>query len=110
MLDRQLALHYCDEDEEMLEEMLLIFAGTKERKEQEIRSSMAEGNWKNFTAHVHALKSSALSIGGKDLSDAAARLEDAGKKQDLDYIGKHCEEVLHLYDRTAAEAERIAEN
>ncbi len=47
-----------------------------------------QGNFKNYTIKVHALKSSAKIIGAAAFGEEAQRLEDAGKAENLDYIRK----------------------
>jgi len=42
-----------------------------------------------FITQVHSLKSSAASIGAAELSDKAAKLEAAGKAEDLAFIREH---------------------
>jgi len=42
-----------------------------------------------FITQVHSLKSSAASIGAAELSDKAAKLEAAGRAEDLAYIREH---------------------
>lgn len=54
-------------------------------------------NWKEYTVKVHALKSAALLIGAKQLSDEALALEMAGKNGDEEYIEKNTAKTMeHL--------------
>ncbi|GHU39522.1 hypothetical protein FACS1894190_04580 [Spirochaetia bacterium] len=57
-----------------------------------------------FVTHVHALKSASASIGAAEISDAAARLEAAGKAGDLALIG---ELLPDFVKQLAAVAENI---
>ncbi|MDR1349777.1 MAG: transporter substrate-binding domain-containing protein [Zoogloeaceae bacterium] len=45
--------------------------------------------WKDFTTHVHALKSALANIGAQTLSQTAARLEAAGRAGDATFIQEH---------------------
>lgn len=54
-------------------------------------------DWKNYTILVHGVKSTMKSIGAQPLSDLAKALEAAGKREDLDYIRAHQEELAEAY-------------
>ncbi|MCR5790149.1 MAG: response regulator [Lachnospiraceae bacterium] len=55
------------------------------------------GDIRLFTVKVHALKSSARIIGAKELSALSEKLEDAGNREDLDFIRDHEERLMTLY-------------
>jgi len=66
-------------------------------KLQEIKTCIETDNIPLYVTHVHALKSACRSIGAIELSEAAASLEAAGKKEDLSYINdKNAAFVLNL--------------
>ena len=56
-------------------------------------------DWKNYTIKIHALKSTLLSIGATALSEKAKALEQAGKKETLDYILQNHHDMLIEYYR-----------
>jgi signal transduction histidine kinase/CheY-like chemotaxis protein/HPt (histidine-containing phosphotransfer) domain-containing protein len=91
---------YCGDSEEFYMEMLGEF--TRLGLNDTIREEAKEGNWKNYQVHVHALKSSARTIGADDLFEHARLLEEATKNEDFDYIRDHQEAVLSEYDDLAA--------
>ena len=62
-----------------------------------IESFAEKGDIANYTIKVHALKSSARIIGAKELSEKAARLEEAGNLKDMEEISKNTGELLSLY-------------
>ncbi len=66
--------------------LLRVFCATANRSAGEIRDYYETENWKDYTIRVHALKSSARSIGAMDFGEEAQRLENAGKNGDLAYI------------------------
>lgn len=70
----------------MANSMLRNFHTTSEAKQTEIASFHRAGNWENYTIKVHALKSSARTIGAMELSSCAAGLEQAGKSGDMAYL------------------------
>ena len=66
-------------------------------KAEEIESYYRQGDIKNYTIKVHALKSSARIIGAVELSAKAGRLEDAGNENNTDYIKEHTDDLLKQY-------------
>ncbi len=88
---------YCGDSEEFYLEMLGEF--TRLNLNDTIREEAQTGNWKNYQVHVHALKSSARTIGADSLFEHARLLEEATKEENLDYIREHQESVLAEYDQ-----------
>ncbi|MBQ1548428.1 MAG: DegV family EDD domain-containing protein [Lachnospiraceae bacterium] len=68
-------------------------------KSQEIMEYYENGDWKNYTIKVHALKSSSRLVGALDLGNSAEALEKAGKSDDLTYIKEHHEEMMDSYKK-----------
>lgn len=62
-----------------------------------LEETYREENLRLFTIKVHALKSSARIIGALELSEMAKNLEDAGNKEDRDFINSHVDELLDEY-------------
>ena len=83
--------------EDAFKTVLQIFYDSIDSKSSEIEGYYREGDWKNYTIKVHALKSSAKIIGALSLSDKAKELEDAGKESDIDYIRNNHEEMMEEY-------------
>ena len=67
----------------------------------EIRSYFEAKDWQNYTTKVHALKSSARIIGASELSERAARLEDAGNRLAVEEIENDTPALLSLYHACA---------
>lgn len=63
-----------------------IFYNSIDVKANEIESYYLDGDWKNYTIKVHALKSSANIIGALKLYEDAKALEAAGNSNDMDMI------------------------
>jgi HPt (histidine-containing phosphotransfer) domain-containing protein len=57
-----------------------------------LQAQLGAGDYKNFTVHIHALKSASLTIGALELAEQAAALEKAGRDEDQDFITAHIEE------------------
>ena len=96
----QLGLDYCCGDDDFYLEMLRTFRSQGAAKKDEIIALYESANWKDYTIKVHALKSTALTIGAEKLSEQAKMLEQAGKKNDTDYIRQNHLQLLDLYDET----------
>ena len=73
------------------------FYDTAKDKINLIKQYQEEGDIKNYTIQVHALKSSARLIGALDLSEKALKLEMAGKEGDVEFIKENTPEVLVIY-------------
>ena len=94
----QLGLDYCCGEEEFYLEMLRMFCSQAPEKKAEIVYLYDTGNWKDYTVKVHALKSTSLTIGAERLADQAKLLEQAGKKENIEYIRHSHSRLLRLYD------------
>ncbi|MBR3524205.1 MAG: response regulator, partial [Lachnospiraceae bacterium] len=66
--------------------LLKIFYESMDEKGAEIQGFYDEGNIRDYTIKVHALKSSARIIGAAAFGEKAQALENAGKEEDLAYI------------------------
>ena len=71
---------------ELLLEILNVFCDDGRERIQMIHDCLEKGDIITYTIHVHALKSASANIGAMKLSDAAKNLENAGNRQDMDYI------------------------
>ena len=95
-IDTEAGLKNCG-SAEGYQSVLSVFVRTAHFKADEIEELYNKGDIENYTIKVHALKSSARIIGASELSEAARQLEDAGKKNDTDYISKETENLLGKY-------------
>ncbi len=77
--------------------VLEIFYGAMDEKRDEIDKYYRDGDLKSYTIKVHALKSSARIIGAAIFGEEAQMLEDAGKRNDDDYIKEHHEAFLEQF-------------
>jgi HPt (histidine-containing phosphotransfer) domain-containing protein len=80
--------------EESYLEILAIFQKDGFEKIKDINDSLNNGNLELYTIHVHALKSASANIGAEELSKEAAILEQAGERQDREYIESHTPALL----------------
>ncbi|MBR4759048.1 MAG: response regulator, partial [Lachnospiraceae bacterium] len=70
-------------------------------KTSELDGYLKRSDLKSYTIKVHALKSSARTVGAMELGRKAQLLEDAGKKEDADYIRAHHGEMTDEYGQIA---------
>ena len=109
-IDTKLGMEFSADDKDIYTEMLQMFADGRDEELDKIEAALAAGNWKNYTTGVHALKSTALTIGAKELSAQAKALEAAGKKTDEAFIRAHHAAVMALYAEVAAASAALAES
>ena len=94
----ELGLDYCGGDEKFFKKMLSMFLAQSEGKRGEIVSLYEAENWADYAIKVHALKSTALTIGAEALSAQAKELELAGKRGDVEFIRANHAALLEAYD------------
>lgn len=85
-----------------LKDILNTFSMTGEDSAERIEQALKNGDISSYTILVHALKSSARLVGAMDLGDAAEKLENAGARQDVDYINSHSKTTIDLYRSLSA--------
>ncbi len=95
----QLGLDYCGGEENFYLEMLLMFLSQAPEKKAEIIHLYDTANWADYTVKVHALKSTSLTIGAELLANQAKLLEQAGKRENIEYIRHTHPTLLRLYDQ-----------
>ena len=104
--------------EDMFKSVVEIFCDLKDGNKEKIQKAFDSKDWKNYTIFVHALKSTALSIGGEKCSKLAKELEMAGnvlknsnssesdKHEAEEYVKSHHAEAMELYDKLVEEGKR----
>ena len=115
-VDTESGIRYSGGSEEMYRKFLAMFCQRKEAVQKQLENDFASENWEDYTTHVHALKSTSLSMGGTILSEEAKALEMAGhayldgpeeeKEEQLAYIRANHEKTMRLYDSFVEEAEK----
>ncbi len=113
-----MGLKYSDGMEDLFRSVVEIFCKLKDEKKEKIQRAFESGNWKDYTIFVHALKSTALSIGGEQTAKIAKELEMAGnvlrdansaesdKREAESFIKAHHAEAMELYDKLVEEGNR----
>ena len=81
----------------MFADTLKVFKESIDSKADEIEELYFKDDFENYGIKVHALKSAAKLIGAQELSDRAKALEEAAKKNDIDYIRDNNYELISQY-------------
>ncbi len=110
-LDTAVGIRYCGGSEEVYREVLQEFCDVSKEERGAIDAVFAREDWKEYTVRVHGLKSSALSVGAKKLSEEAGSLEQAGnelqkdgaahREELIDYIRQYHGRTMELYLQSA---------
>ena len=117
-LNIAVGLEYSGDMEDIFAGILEIFCDLKDENKKKIQAAFDNGDWKNYTIFVHALKSTARSIGGEKVGALAENLEISGKilndenssetdkNKAAEYIKLHHSETMELYDKLVEEGKR----
>ena len=98
-LNEALGVASCANDEELYLEVLQGFATNSALRQ--LGSLLKKEQWINYQVGVHALKSTAETLGLPDLAKHAALLETAAYNSDIEYIHGNHEEVMKEYIQIA---------
>ncbi len=85
------------------------FRDTIDYRAEKIEKLLTDGDIKNFTIEVHALKSSARMIGANDLSEHAKILEECGKNGEIEIIFGGAGELIEEYRGLGSKMSQIIE-
>ena len=105
--DVDAAMGYVMEDVDFYEELLKTFAENEPGNGKEIRTHYENKNWDDYKTLVHALKSSARTIGANHLSDLALEQENASKAKNESSIEAGVEGLLTEYRKIAGEVKDV---
>ena len=86
-----------------------LFLDTIDENAKVVRDSYESGNLRLYTIKVHSLKSSARIIGASALSKLAESLEDAGNREDREFIDANTDRFLSDYEAFREKLARISE-
>ena len=95
-LDRSVGIQYCG-TEELYESVLEDFYRLIDTKAEKIENLLRDGDIRNYTIEVHALKSTARMIGATEMSELAFEMEQAGNANDLDKINANTGRLMTMY-------------
>ncbi len=100
-IDVAQGLSFCQNDEALYRSVLWEYGSTAAEKSERLQLYYASADWKNYAIVVHAIKSTSGTIGAARLSEMAARLEHAARREDPEAVRQEHTQLLSLYNRTA---------
>ena len=95
-IDMASARTYCGSTE-MMKKMFALFQSSIQKNADELEALLKDENIIQYRIKVHALKSSARTIGANKLSEMALALENAASEEDLEIVKKETPDLLKLY-------------
>ena len=105
-IDPKTAIKNCG-SEEMFQTVIKAFHESIETDREQITGFYDAVDWKNYTVKVHALKSTALLVGAKELAEEERALEMAGKRNDTDYIKENTAKTMEHLMILKADLDRV---
>lgn len=105
ILDVKTGLTYCCESEDFYKEMVESYVTNNKLKD--IEAAFAAENLDEYRIQVHALKSTSMSIGAIEVSEAAKALEMAAKEERINYIEENHEGLIQDYKELLAKLEAV---
>ncbi|MBP3467991.1 MAG: response regulator [Lachnospiraceae bacterium] len=105
LFNPEMGIFYMGGDPDNYRRILELYVQKASQKREYIQQLFEAKDWKNYVIEVHALKSTSLTIGAKELSERAKELELAGKAGNSKLIEEKNEALLTLYDQVVREGE-----
>lgn len=102
-INTEKGLEYAMNSEEFYIELLTAFTDGAAGKTADIIRDFDTKNWQDYRTRVHALKSTAKTIGADKLSEKALQHEMAAKDGNTDQISADFENLIGLYKKTVSD-------
>ena len=100
-IDISRGLAFCQHDVALYRSVLWEYGCSTGEKAERLQQSLDAADWKNYAILVHAVKSTSGTIGAARLSEMAAKLEQAAKREDAETVRRGHPGLIGLYRRTA---------
>lgn len=94
ILDISLGIQNTAGEESFYIEILELYLSEAQSKKDLLHSYLDAGDMKNYAIQVHALKSTMRSMGAMKAGELAFDLETHSKKEDLEYVRAHHENMI----------------
>lgn len=108
-LDRETAMMYCCNSDEMYRELLNSYYEQREKWMTSIPSYIEQEDWENYRILVHSIKSNSMTIGAKSFSEEARKHEFAVKEGNYDLPKKEWKKLLAHYKEVLAQVQHMLE-
>lgn len=97
LIDIQTGINYSGGVYEDYIDVIRLYYKSGLEKKQQIQELFEAGEWNDYTIMVHALKSTSLGIGAKELSEMAKEQEKAGKENNTEYLLANHDRLMDAY-------------
>lgn len=104
-IDKSIGLNYCGGSEEMYKEIVRAYHQQGQKYIAAIPELCEKGEWKDYAVIAHAIKSTSLTIGARELSEEAKIQEQAAKEDKTDICAQGWEAFFENYKQILQEAE-----
>lgn len=98
-IDEKIGLSFCGNDKEFYIQICEVFVEEAGEKIESLKKHFEEKDWEAYRIMVHSMKSNAMNIGAKPLSEAAKALEFAVKEANIEFVLTEHEAFLKYYNR-----------
>ncbi len=98
-VDVSKGLYYSQNDRQFYIDLLTQYAKESAAKKSIISSALEDNDLASYAIQAHSIKSTSKMIGAMQLSESARLLEEAGKKNDREFIDANNGAMLVMYDR-----------
>ena len=117
LLDREIGLAYCMQDESVYQEILTLFKENSTEKQKELEDAFSSSDYAKYRLYSHGLKTTSLTVGAVLLSENAKKMEYAAKRvvegvekeEAIQYIRYNHSAFIRLYNKTVEEASKYLE-
>lgn len=104
-IDKRIGLNYCGGSEEMYREIVKAYYQQSAKYVAAIPELCEKGEWKDYSVIAHAIKSTSLTIGAKELSEEAKTQELAAKEGRMEVCEQGWEAFFENYRQILQEVE-----
>ncbi len=101
--------HHTGGAEDFLE-LLRLYCMDGKRKCTLLRALVENRDYINYGIEVHGLKSASANVGAMELSGQAKEHEGAAKREDMEFIHRHYEDLLACYAEQIRAIEKFLDN
>lgn len=97
MIDKDSAMIYCCNSDEMYYEMLKVYLTQAQKYVEKLPLCYEQRDWENYAIMVHAIKSTSLTIGANQLSEKAKVQEMEAKAKNEAFLLANWDEFFAYY-------------
>ncbi len=109
LINREVGITNIGGNEQDYREIVKTFYEIGAEKQRELKDAYEREDWNNYAIFVHALKSTALSIGAEKLSELAKYQEVAAKVRDVNVVRRGFEGMMEHYREVLEEIQESPE-